>query len=189
MKTYNIDIGTNAGYKKLEKILNQLEKLFTDDYKLKEFIATKAQSELEKICIERLHNLESYDIQGHYLGGMYVTIEKDVIILGNNSMVDIEGKNMKPETKARYATGLSLAKIVEFGVGAKGTSDEDWEVNINKDEHIRKYGKDGWYYVDNNGEIHWTTGIEGKFIFLTLSQKIKENISDWINEYIENNLD
>lgn len=188
MKTYNIDIGSSVGIKKLSKMLDTIEALFTS-MEFKEYIAKKAQKELDKICVEKLHNLESYDIEGHYLGGMYVTIEDDVITLGNDSMVDIEGKNMKPETKARYATGLSLAKIVEFGVGSQGTSDETWEVNVNRDEHIAKYGRDGWYYLDNNGNIHWTTGIEGKFIFYTLTQRIEENISNWINEYIESKLD
>lgn len=183
MKTYDIDILTDSGIKKLDKMMNTLENILVDN-EFKEYIANKAQAELEKICIENLHNLESYDIEGHYLGGMYVVIEDDVITLGNNSMVDIEAKNMSPETKARYFSGLSLAKIVEFGVGAKGSDDDDWKTNINQQEHIQKYGRDGWYYLDDGGNIHWTTGIEGKFIFYKLSEKIKENIADWINEYI-----
>ena len=187
-KTYEIDVFSEASLKEFDNVLEQLETMF-DTEEFKEYILEKSQAELDRICTESLHNLESYDIEGHYLGGMYTMIEDDTIILGNNSMVDIEGKNMSPEAKLRYSTGLSLAKIVEFGVGAKGTSDESWEVNVNQQEHMTKYGRDGWYYVDESGNIHWTTGIEGKFIFYKLSESIKQNIQEWVNEYIENNLD
>lgn len=188
MKTYNINLLDEKSLKGFEEELDRIKKLF-NSYEFKEFILNKSQQELEKICTENLHNLESYGEQANYMSGMYTEIDGDSIILGNESIVNIDGKNMKPETKARYSSELSLAKIVEFGVGALGTSDEDWETNINQSEHIKKYGRDGWYYVDDSGNVHWTTGIEGKFIFYKLSEKIKENVADWINEYLNQELD
>lgn len=184
MATYNIDISASKGFKQLNDIIYEIESLFKNSYEFKEYIVSKAQRELEDICTQKLHNLESFGLEAHYMAGMYVTIEEDIIILGNNSMVDIEGKNMSETTKLRYSNGLSLAKIVEYGVGSKGTSVEDWETNVNQQEHIQKYGRDGWYYVDDNGSLHWTYGIEGKFIFYELANRIRDNIASWINEYI-----
>lgn len=189
MKTYDFDISTAKGIKDFNDFMSKLKKLF-ETMEFKEFIANKAQQELEIICTQKLqgsgdYTLSSFDEEAKYMNGMFVIIEDDSIILGNNSVIDISSKNMSPETKSRYSNELSLAKIVEFGVGSLGTSDETWEVNVNQQEHLQKYGRDGWYYLDDNGNVHWTRGIEGKFIFLTLTQKIKENITDWIAEYIE----
>ena len=91
---------------------------------------------------------------------------------------------MKETTKANYPAQLSLAKIVEYGIGYTGmrtdqTEVEDWEYDVNN------HGYRGWYYEDSNGQIHWTNGFEGRLIFLNLKKAILNNIEKWINEYIE----
>ena len=101
-------------------------------------------------------------------------IEDDTIILYNNSKIDISSKNMKETTKANYPAQLSLAKIVEYGIGYTGdlktdkTEVEDWE-----------------YDVDDSGQTVWTNGFEGRLIYYKLQNNIKQNIGKWIKEYVE----
>jgi hypothetical protein len=60
----------------------------------------------------------------------------------------------------------------------------DWKTEYNPDRDYQK----GWYY-EKNGELHWTRGQEGKFIYQKLYNKVQENISNWIFEYLNKNLD
>lgn len=55
----------------------------------------------------------------------------------------------------------------------------EWETEVNPD---RDYSK-GWFY-EKDGEIHFTMGQEGKFIYYELSQTVQQNFQKWLNEYV-----
>lgn len=186
-KVYEIDFSV-AGMKKMQRLLSNINTLITDK-KLLEYIGNKCKKELEKICVQNLTTLDEKTIDSSdYMKHNNLKIEKDTIILYNNSKIDISSKNMKETTKANYPAQLSLAKIVEYGIGYTGnlrtdkTEVEDWEYDVHKPE---PHGYKGWYYIDDNGQTVWTNGFEGRLIYFKLKKKIKQNIYKWIKEYVE----
>ena len=64
-----------------------------------------------------------------------------------------------------------------------GTPDSEsgWETQVNPN---RNYAK-GWYYDRGDGRIRFSQGMEGKFIYYELTQSVKKNFRDWLDEYIE----
>lgn len=52
------------------------------------------------------------------------------------------------------------------------------EYNTNRD-----YTK-GWVY-EKDGQVYWTQGQQGHFIYQELMNVINKNISNWISEYME----
>ena len=81
--------------------------------------------------------------------------------------------------------------MVQVFLGTDNT-EFDWETEFNRrvDENgkpIRDYAK-GWYYV-RNGELHFSKGQQGHFIYQKLLDKAKENMQEWIVEYIISNLE
>ena len=187
MKTYNVDILSETDLDSVDKMLYKLENLF-DDNKFKEFLLNKSKKLLKNICEMNLPiESEASPIQNDYMNNMKTEITDDSIILYNDSVINIDEKNMSETTKAKYPAQLSLAKIIEFGIGYSGSQSiltseaEDWEYDVNN------HGVEGWYYKDDAGNIHWTNGFEGRFIFFKLAENIKQYIGDWIAEYIEIN--
>jgi nitrate reductase beta subunit len=67
-----------------------------------------------------------------------------------------------------------------------GTSDEegDWKTEFNEE---RDYTK-GWIY-EKDGQLHWTLGQSGHFIYQQLMNTINEHIENWVFEYALMNLD
>ena len=188
MKTYKVDIFDENSLNEFDKSLSKLEKIF-ETQEFKEFILEKAKKLLDNICEMNLPIDEDYGVDiNNYLSGMSYQIDGDTIILGNTSWIDVTAKNMRETTKEKYPAQLSLSHIVEYGIGAVGANSsysgqaEDWQFDVNN------HGDNGWYYTDNNGDIHWTRGFEGRYIFYKLSQNIEENIENWISEYLDNNL-
>lgn len=47
----------------------------------------------------------------------------------------------------------------------------------------RDYSK-GWFY-EKDGEIHFTRGQEGKFIYYELLQSVQKNFQKWLNEFLK----
>lgn len=183
-KIYNIYL-SESSLNAFQKRLNNLEQiLLSKDFK--EYIGKKCMEALKQITTTKLtsYNEENIDTS-YYASRNQMKIEGDTIILFNDSMIDISTKNMKETTKANYPAQLSLAKIVEYGIGYTGsistdqTEVEDWEYDVNN------HGYKGWYYTDDNGEVHWTNGFEGRLIFLELKNTIMKNASKWISEYID----
>lgn len=183
-KVYEIDFSV-AGMKKMQRLLSNINTLITSKNFL-EYIGNKCKKELEKICVQNLTTLDEKTIDSSdYMKHNNLKIEKDTIILYNNSKIDISSKNMKETTKANYPAQLSLAKIVEYGIGYTGnlrtdkSEVEDWEYDVNS------HGYKGWYYIDDNGQTVWTNGFEGRLIYFKLKNKIEQNIDKWIKEYVE----
>lgn len=171
------------------KSLEQMRKDISDIYKiisspeLLKFIEKKCNEELMQICVNELNGFEEELENGDYMSGMHSEIKDGTIYVYNNSVIDVSSKNVSDTTKRNYPNGLSLAKVVEYGIGFTGSFTEgvkstDWEYDINN------HGEEGWYYQDKDGNFHWTNGFEGRLIFLKLKQKIQENIQKWIYEYV-----
>ena len=68
------------------------------------------------------------------------------------------------------------------------SEDYDWITEANtrtkaNGQPKRDYDK-GWWYV-RNGQLHFTKGQTGHFIYQKLMVAVQENIEDWISEYLE----
>ena len=63
-------------------------------------------------------------------------------------------------------------------------SDYEWKTEANVD---RDYSK-GWVY-EKDGQLHWTYGQYGHFIYEQLYNIINEHIENWVFEYVMTNLD
>ena len=78
---------------------------------------------------------------------------------------------------------LKLLSLVQVFFGTSDT-EADWETQFNPD---RDYTK-GWVY-EKDGQLHWTFGKSGHFIYQQLLNTINENIENWVFEYALMNLD
>ncbi len=191
MKTYEVDILNSAQLTEYQDALLRISKALESE-ELKQFLLVKIKATMDNIC-QMSFPIENEDpkIQSDYESGMGYEIsqDEDCIIVYNNSVIDINSKNMKPTTKARYPAQLSLAKIIEYGIGYSGSQSqyssqvEDWEYDV------RNHGSNGWYYKDDSGNIVWTDGFQGRFIFYKLTETVKEYAGQWLEEYIEKYID
>lgn len=188
MKTYNISL-SKTGLETLDKILGNISRLFSDK-SFKEFLAKKCETELQDICNASLGSLSNEDVDSEYMRNMHTEITDDYIMLYNDSLIDVNSKEMYESTKKNYIGGvLSLAKVVEFGVGIVGQNTPHQEEIIGEWEYdVNNHGDAGWYYRDSTGNVVWTRGYEGKLIFYQLKERIIKNIPSWVSEYIEKNL-
>ena len=114
----------------------------------------------------------------------HLEIKGDMIYLYNDSVIDTSDKNISEEKRSNYPLKLSLAKIVEYGIGFTGSINanseaENWEYDVNK------HGPSGWIYMTNDGKFHTTNGFAGRYVFLELKHYIEKNIGKWISDYIK----
>ena len=193
MATYTVNLSVK-GMKDLKNYFEKIRKLLTGK-RIYNYIAKKCMEELNQITLERLSSTDTKkDVnESYYASRHQYRIEGDTIYIFNDSTIDIASKNMSETTKAKYPAQLSLAKIVEYGIGYTGANftvvpegselpSDDWKYDVNN------HGYRGWYYTDENGEVVWTNGYEGKLIFHELVIRIKKNASTWIKDYIEKNI-
>lgn len=187
MKTYKVDL-SEAGIDKAIKILDNLGILLSDE-KLMMYIGEKCKKELNLISINKLSSTYgSQDVDmSNYLSHHKIEIANNYIYLYNDSVVDTSTKNISDTKRANYPLKLSLASIVEYGIGYVGslTPNDDtgnWAYDVNK------HGASGWSYLDTNGNWHHTNGFEGRLIFYNLKLHIEEQIASWLNDYIDKNL-
>ena len=181
-KIYEYDLtehDLNDFQKKLEKIEYLL---LSEDYT--KYLGRKMKEALKKIQKQRLKTINTKeDIdESNYMSSNHLEIEDGTIYIYNDAIIDISSKNMNETTKANYPAKLSLAKIVEYGIGYTGEiysqGNEDWVYDVNQ------HGNKGWYYKDKNGEIRWTNGYAGRYIFLALKEYVYEHISEWTDSYV-----
>ena len=184
------ELDTN-GIDNFIKKLDEIEKIYTSK-KLLKYIADKCQKELKNISEKSLSSINSKeDIdRSYYINNNKIDINyQDMeIIFYNNSKVDISKKNISPNKLSNYPLKLSLAQIVEFGIGYTGSINSNKNVNNSWQYDVNNHGYKGWYYKDEVGNIHWTNGYAGRYIYLKLKQYIEKNINTWINDYIKDNI-
>lgn len=178
--------------KDLKKMKQDIAKI-TSVISSKEFLDYLGQRIKEALLFIQKSSLTTVktkeDIEmSNYMNSNHLEIEGDTILIYNDAVIDIASKNMKETTKARYPAQLSLAKIVEYGIGYMGATTEpqqeveDWEYDV------QGHGVGGWFYRDDGGTIHWTNGFQGRMIFYQLKLFVKSHIAVWCDEYIKEKL-
>lgn len=180
MAKYEYDLSNNSDFRALLEYYDNIGETFTSK-KFFKYLADKCMKELEKIQSQNL-NVDEDDIYIHrYRYNHKLTFEKDGFVISNDTHLDqSEMYWVSPETVINYPDGISIAYIVEFGTGIKGTSQDDWQVDV------KGHGEKGWvYYNISVGAPRWTNGMEGRFIYQKLRDKIEEKASDWIVDYFE----
>ena len=192
MPTYSVKFSV-AGFKNLDDKLAQIEEILSSK-ELYEYIAEKCMKALNEITLEKLSSYDKENIDTSYYASRHqYKIEGSTIYIFNDSMIDISSKNMRETTKAKYPAQLSLAKIVEYGIGYTGANftvvpegspirNDEWEYDVNN------HGYRGWYYTDENGNIIWTNGFAGRLIFNDLAIRVKKNVRRWITEYVRSKI-
>lgn len=192
MPTYSVKFSV-ADFKNLDDKLAQIEEILSSK-ELYEYIAEKCMKALNEITLEKLSSYDKENIDTSYYASRHqYKIEGSTIYIFNDSMIDISSKNMRETTKAKYPAQLSLAKIVEYGIGYTGANftvvpegspirNDEWEYDVNN------HGYRGWYYTDENGNIIWTNGFAGRLIFNDLAIRVKKNVRRWITEYVRSKI-
>ena len=188
MKTYSVNLLSSTDVSMMRNIITDIGEIFESE-EFQKFILEKCKNALDTICSMNMPLPEGLDVQ--YMQGMKTRMSDNEIELYNDSEIDIESKKyMKETTKAKYPSKLSLAQIIEYGIGYKALESDvpdypkemlpsTWKLDVNN------HGIEGWYYYDDDGTLIWTNGFAGKFIFLKLMVNVKTNISLWLDEYIE----
>lgn len=150
------------------------------------YLSNKCYELLNKVTNEKLNSDEDGMYFHSYRTNHQKQIDGNDIYLWNETLVDLS--SLSEETKANYPMGLSLAKIVEYGTGIVGANSEaskyakDWQYDVNN------HGDKGWFYMDSNGKLHFTRGIQGRLIFYETKRRIEENIAKWVKEYYKSKL-
>lgn len=103
---FNLD-GFEAFFKDLKELINNV-----DSKEFMDFIAKKCLDEVHRITDQKLRT-EEYSTDYRTKHKKKVSGKK--ITIRNDSEVDLS--HLSEETLTRYAGGLSLAKIIEFGTG------------------------------------------------------------------------
>lgn len=181
----------------LEKLINRYKDISRalSSNEFKQFLLEKCKKTRDEIMLEKdITSIEQTN-QGQaevYASGNKEEIIGNTISLYNDSVIDITNSNTFFDEEYRdthYSSELSLAELVEYGVGlvgansSLGTGDE-WEYMQNK---ARNYNK-GWRYKGNMGYPEHTMGTEGKYIYYNLANAIEKNIDNWVEEFLDNKL-
>ena len=175
--------------KRLKKDIEEIKNVFQSKEFL-EFIAKKCVAKIKEISATKLSDsaLANEDTNIYMQSHKY-SVHGNVITLYNDSQIDVASKTwMSEETRANYKAELSLAKVIEFGIGYTGGMgnysyvDDDWQYDVNS------HGYKGWYYEDAAGNKIWTNGFVGKQIYATLMDNLDELIPKWIDEYFKTKL-
>lgn len=188
-KVYEFEL-TTQGIRKFRYKLLQIEReIGSEDFR--QYLGKRMEEALRFIQRELLTTIDT-DLKeelSNYMNSNHLEIEGDIIYIYNDAVIDISSKNMKETTKANYPAQLSLAKIVEYGIGYTGAVTtpyqnqmEDWDYDVNN------HGYKGWYYINDDGEKVWTNGYQGRLIFFHLKEFVQKSIGTWITEYIEEKL-
>ncbi len=183
-KTYSYDLSI-SDLTKLQKDLDKIPKIL-ESQEFKQYLGERLEEALKFIQRTSLTTVNTdEDVEmSTYMNSNHLEIENDTVYIYNDATIDISSKNMSETTKARYPAQLSLAKIVEYGIGYTGGAFtpqdevEDWQYDVNG------HGVKGWYYKGNDGEIHWTNGFAGRMIFYKLKEFVKAYIEKWIIDYM-----
>lgn len=185
MAKYEYDLLNDTDWKKLKEEINELSIMFSTK-EFRKFIADKCLQELEDIQSYSLtydeHSVFDAKVQ-EYRENHKVEYGDDYILISNSTNLDnSEMWWVSPPTRQKYPDGISVAYIIEYGTGLKGTSQDDWQVNVNG------YGANGWHYTSpDSGFRTTTTGLEGRFIYQKLLDNVSSKMESWVFEYMERN--
>ena len=185
-RKYKIDIFDLDQWKEFEGDMVKLKSV-VQSKEFMNYIADKCILKLSQISSEKLGGVRDDDVFyqdiDRYRTNHKVDVGTDVVIISNDTMADLS--HVSERTLQNYPDGFSIAKAIEFGTGIYGSENDDpeWRVQVNEN---RDYNK-GWYY-EKDGSIRWSKGFGGKFIYYELLEYVKENIANWILEYLFNQI-
>lgn len=192
MSKYVYDLTKSSDVSELIKDIQKDIDLFKNR-KFKEFIAEKCLKELKDICDIVTFSMDFENSVFHEKVQEYEQSHKKVIgsnhvtIYNSTRLAQDEMFWVSTTTRENYPHGISIAKIVEYGTGIKGTSQDDWQTDVNG------HGAKAWAYYNpdsiNGWEgaspIIWSHGIEGKFVYQKLYDRIIENFEMWTIEFLD----
>lgn len=191
MAKYVYDLSNRQDISELTDYINLLGGLFANK-NFKQYIANKCLNELKDICDYTLVTFDEHSVFDakvqEYEKSHGKEIGRDYIMIYNDTkLAQDEMWWVSPKTKENYPHGISIAKIIEYGTGIKGTSQTDWQVDVNN------HGSSGWFYrnPDNYGSANRaeslvrTTGMEGRFIYQKLANNVEKKFDSWVREYME----
>lgn len=181
MATKVVNLLDALGMETLEKELDKIAKTFTKK-EFRKFIGDKCIEELKRISNEELAGVDENDISFSelikYKMLHQMEVGSDYVLLFNDAMADLN--HLNPETSSKYPDGLSIAKLIEYGMGINGTSQDDWQTQMNPN---RDYSKK-WAYR-KHGNLYMSLGIEGKMIYEKLENSIYKNFESWVDEWFK----
>lgn len=196
MKTYNVTIDNEAFiYDVIEKTADKLVQKIINTLTTKEFyeyFGEKLMEQLKKIANEEVSTIYSEAMQDYdktnYLSSMGMEIRDNEIYLFNDAVIDdLPNRIQDPEKLANYPLKLSLAKIVEYGIGNYGFT-TPLEIAPNWQYDMNDYGNAGWSYIDLNGNSHHTSGFEGRLVFYKTLKWLEEGARPIVYDYLVKNL-
>ena len=164
----------------LEKDLDKIAKTFSKK-EFRKFIGDKCIKELRKISDEQLAGIDENDIAFSELIKYKMLHQMEVgedYVLFNDTMADLS--HLNPETASKYPDGLSMAKLIEYGMGINGISQDDWQTQMNPN---RDYSKK-WAYR-RYGNLYMSLGIEGKMIYDKLEKIVYRDFETWVDEWLK----
>lgn len=174
------DLSELLDVKHLEEDIDKLGKLF-NTYNFRAYIGRKCIKFLKEYSEVALGNIKNDDISSSeiekYKKAHQLKIGDDYIILFNDTMADLS--HLSPKTIANYPEGLSIAQLIEYGMGIYGSPQEDYETMVNPN---RDYSKE-WSYKREE-IIHRSMGTYGRFIYEALIDYFEQDFEKWVDEYL-----
>jgi hypothetical protein len=122
-KKYKINLFDLDSYDKTLKDFNKLKNALASP-KFMEFIAEKSIMELSRISNERLGGIKEDDVTyeevDKYRSNHKVQITEKSVRISNNTMADLS--HLSDRTLNNYPDGISIAQLIEFGMGVPRNS-------------------------------------------------------------------
>lgn len=186
-----IKINANiTGEKDLEEYINFVQKMLSMkvDKNFQKFIQQKCLETVRSVSERLISGTTNDEYKEEYIARHKIQEEPDGFILYNDLVIPaiLTTKNTINQNRdngivRNYDEGFALALAFEYGTGIVGEFNPiegAWEYNVNK------YNELGWYYKKQNGESERTTGYQGFQIYGTTAKEIKENLNNWVYEYL-----
>lgn len=181
--SFNVSI-KKEGLNCLNNIIKNISKRMSSIDGLNLYLKEKVVQTYREIMEEKLTGGTTNDKYITLYKNSYHT--KDIqngFILYNNANIDID--DTETSRPYQYPNGFSIAMAFEYGVGIVGMrtgNPNAWKYNLHKYPN-------GWYYLDDMGEAHFTAGYKGFEIFRELQNRITANnnqlLKKWSKEYYE----
>lgn len=113
-KKYEVDIFDVERIERLAQSFENIEKAL-DSEELMKYLSQQCMKELNRIIDQSSITEEYSPKDDQYRSSNKCDVSKEEVRIYNDSMVDIS--HVSPQTATKYANGLSLAKLIEFGTG------------------------------------------------------------------------
>ena len=182
LRTFEVPL-SEKGIGELLLRLNKIQEIINSS-DFMEYLRKKVETTLYAVTNESLNSTNQALETGEYIKNHKVEVKDNVISLSNVTI--IKQNEISENIRERYPFGFDLSKAVEYGTGFEGAggygsdiaAEDGWQYDVNN------HGEKGWVYKDNTG-YHWTAGVTGALVFYKTVNRVKDNINDWVAEYID----